>query len=353
MRTSIVFWRKCVSSPLNILITLAILFWLLKTIPQLLDWAIFKAVWNGHSSRDCANVDAACWLFVKLRFQQILYGAYPAAERWRVMLCGAAAVLALVIVASPMVRKKVLVSLVLTVAFPVVAGVLLRGGVLGLADVPTALWGGLFLTLVVALWTIASALPFGLGLALARRSKMPVVSNLAIIYIEVVRGLPLVGILFVAIVLFPLFVPPGVEVNALVRTLVAFSLFNAAIMAEVIRGGLQAVPKGQYEAALSLGLSHWQAMALSIIPQAIRASLPGIVNVSVSIAKETTIILIAGMFDFLGVLQASLIDPEWLVGDQIRQTAYFFAGIVFFAICFSLSCYSLHIERKLSPIGNK
>ncbi|MBF9235288.1 amino acid ABC transporter permease [Microvirga alba] len=353
MTRPIAFLRKCISSPLNALITLVILFWLLTTVPPFFDWAVFKAVWNGQSSRDCANVDAACWLFIRLRFQQILYGGYPATEHWRIMLCGATGLVALITLSSPVVRNKVFASLALTIVFPVFAGILLRGGVFGLAPVATAQWGGLMLTLVVALWTIASALPFGLGLALARRSKMPVVANLAIFYIDVMRGLPLVGLLFLAIVLFPLFVPPGVEVNALVRTLIAFSLFNAAIMAEVIRGGIQSVPKGQYEAAISLGLSHWQAMALSVIPQAIRAALPGIVNVSISIMKETTIILMAGMFDFLGVLQGSLIDPDWLIGDQIRQTAYFFAGLVFFVICFSLSRYSVYIERKLSPQGNK
>lgn len=343
------FLRKCISSPLNALITLAILYWLLKSAPQFLDWAVFRAVWSGESSRDCANIDAACWLFIRLRFEQILYGGYPATEHWRVWLCGAAGLLSLIIVSSPLVRHKVLVCLILTVAFPIFAGGLLRGGILGLAPVSTTKWGGLLLTLVVALWTIASALPLGLGLALARRSKMPVVANLATLYIDIIRGLPLVGILFVAIILFPLFVPPGVEVNALVRTLIAFSLFNAANMAEVIRGGIQSVPKGQYEAAVSLGLGHWQAMALSVIPQAIRAALPGIVNVSISIMKETTIVLMAGMLDFLGVLQGSLIDPDWLIGDQIRQTAYFFGGIVFFAICYSLSRYSALIERKLSP----
>jgi general L-amino acid transport system permease protein len=299
------------------------------------------------------NIDAACWLFIRLRFQQILYGGYPASEHWRILLCGAIALAAVITLSLPVVRNKVSASISLTLIFPVFAGILLRGGIFGLASVPTTQWGGLMLTLVVALWTIASALPLGLVLALARRSKMPVVANLAILYIDIIRGLPLVGLLFLAIVLFPLFVPPGVEINALVRALIAFSMFNAAIMAEVIRGGLQSVPKGQYEAAMSLGLNHWQAMGLSVIPQAIRAALPGIVNVSISIMKETTIILMAGMFDFLGVLQGSLLDPEWLIGDQIRQTAYLFAGLVFFAICFGLSRYSLYVERKFQTPGHR
>jgi len=161
------------------------------------------------------------------------------------------------------------------------------------------------------------------------------------------RGLPLVGVLFVAIVLFPMFVPPGVEFNALLRAMIAFTLFNAAGMAEVFRGGIQAVPRGQAEAAMSLGLGYWQTMGLCILPQALRAALPGIVNISIAIIKETTIILIAGLFDLLGVIQGALIDPEWNIGEQIRETAYFFVGTVFFVICFTLSRYSARLERRL------
>jgi general L-amino acid transport system permease protein len=153
--------------------------------------------------------------------------------------------------------------------------------------------------------------------------------------------------LFLAIVLFPLFIPPGIEINVLVRAMLAFTLFNAASMAEVIRGGIQAVPKGQTEAALSVGLGYWRTMTLCILPQAMRAALPGIVNVSIAIIKETTIILIAGLFDLLGVLQGALIDPEWNIGEHIRQTAYFFAGTVFFVICFTLSQLSARLERRL------
>ena len=347
------FLRNCFSSPVNTVISLLILAWLATTIPSFLNWSVFSAVWTGNSARDCANIDAACWLLVKLRYRQILFGGYPVDEVWRILLCFILGAAAFIFISLPLTRNKVSTSIAFLIVFPIVAGILLRGGLFGLEPVPTSHWGGLMLTLVVAFWTIASTLPLGLGLALARRSKLPVISTLAVFYIDLVRGLPLVGVLFLAIVLFPLFMPPGVEINALVRTLIAFSLFNAAIMAEVIRGGIQSVPKGQYEAATSLGLSHWQAMRLCIIPPALKAALPGIVNLSIAIMKETTIVLMAGMYDFLGVLQSSLIDPEWLIGDQIRQTAYFFAGLVFFAICFSLSRYSLHIERKLSPQASR
>jgi general L-amino acid transport system permease protein len=346
------FLRSCVSTPLNLLITAAIVYWVIRTVPPLVNWAVLDAVWSGSSARDCANVDAACWLFIKLRLKQILFGFYPAAQQWRILVCGAVGLVSTTVISLPWFRYKILGGLAVAILFPLFAGLLLYGGTLGLPVVPTKEWGGLFLTLVVAIWTIASALPLGLALALARRSRLPVLANFAVVYIDVIRGLPLVGLLFVAIVLFPLFVPPGVEINALLRVLIAFSLFNAANMAEVIRGGLQAVPAGQYEAAVALGLRSWQAMVLNIIPQALRATLPGIVNVSISIMKETTIVLMAGMFDFLGVLQGSLVDPEWLIGDQIRQTAYFFAGSVFFIICFGLSRYSLYIESKLGPQGH-
>jgi general L-amino acid transport system permease protein len=247
----------------------------------------------------------------------------------------------------PWRRGKLPAVLAALILYPVFAGIMLYGGVLGMPAVPTARWGGILLTVVIAAWTIAASLPLGLALALARRSGLPILAWLAVLYIDLMRGLPLVGILFVAIVLFPMFVPPGVDVDVLVRTLVAFALFNAANMAEVMRGGIQSVPKAQHEAAMALGLRPWQAMALCILPQAIRAAMPGIVNVSVAIIKETTIVLIAGLFDFLGVLQSGLVDPVWIIGDQIRQTAYFFAGVVFFVVCFGLSRFSARIERKL------
>ncbi|MEP9373482.1 amino acid ABC transporter permease [Mesorhizobium sp. KR1-2] len=347
MRGLISFLRQCVSTPLNIAISLAICLWLGLNLAELTRWAIIDAVWSGASPQACAGVDAACWLFIKERFGQILYGTYPREELWRVVLCGIAGLGLLVVFSLPWRRGKLLAVLATLIVFPVFAGIMLRGGIFGLTVVPTTRWGGMLLTVVIAAWTIATTLPLGLAVALARRSKLPVVAAFAACYIDLMRGLPLVGILFIAIVLFPLFVPPGMDIDALVRTLIAFALFNAANMAEVIRGGIQAVPRGQYEAAMALGLRHWQAMALTIIPQAVRAAMPGIVNVSVAIIKETTIVLIAGMFDFLGVLHSGLIDPAWIIGDQVRETAYFFAGVVFFVVCFGLSRYSARIERKL------
>ena len=347
MSRSIALLRRCVSSPINIVITAVILIWLARTLPHFIAWAVLDAVWSGASPRACAGVDAACWLFIRTYAAQLVYGNYPAGDQWRVVACAFAGIACLVALAISRRGQKSFIALSAIVLFPIFAALMLRGGIFGLTPVPTSEWGGMLLTLVIAVTTIASAIPLGLGLALARRSKLPVISRIATSYIEVVRGLPFVGVLFLAIVLFPLFVPPGVEVNVLIRTLAAFALFNAANMAEVFRGGMQAVPRGQYEACMALGLGYWRMMGFVVIPQTFRAALPGVVNVSISIMKETTIVLMAGMFDFLGVLQNALIDPQWLIGDQIRQTGYLFVGLVFFMICFGLSRASAHIERRL------
>jgi general L-amino acid transport system permease protein len=342
------FLRSCFATPLDALLSVAIIAALALIVPDFIRWALIDAVWRGGSGQDCAGIDGACWLFIRQRLDQILYGGYPVAERWRVVVPAAMGLLALVVLMLPRVRRKMMLAVFLLAAYAPVTAILLRGGVFGLSPVPTAEWGGLMLTITIAAWTIASAVPLGLVLALGRRSRLPVVATASAGYIEIMRGLPLVGILFVAIVLFPLFVPPGVEIDKLLRALIAFTLFNAANLAEVFRGGLQSVPSHQREAGTAIGLRPWQTGILVVIPQAVANALPGIVNVCVSIVKETTIVLIVGLFDVLGILQAGISDPAWLVGDQVRTTAYFFAGAVFWTICFSLSRYSARIERAMN-----
>ncbi len=347
MQAILSFLRRCVSTPFNALVTLLLCWLLWRYLPGLVDWLIVDAVWQGSSPQACANVDAACWLFIRLRFNQILFGLYPAAEQWRPILCAAIGAGWMISLNLSWGRWKGFINLGVALVFVVAAAILLRGGILGLPPVATSQWGGILLSVIVAAWTIASSIPLGLLLALARRSTLPVVSIMATLYIELIRGLPLVGVLFLAIVLFPLFVPPGIEVDVLLRTLTAFTLFNAANMAEAIRGGLQSVPKGQFEASMALGLGYWQTMIFTVIPQALRVALPGLINISISIIKETTIILMAGLFDFVGTLQGALLDPEWIIGDQVRVTAYVFASIVFFVVCFALSKYSARLERRL------
>jgi general L-amino acid transport system permease protein len=337
-----------VSTPLNLVLTLVMLAVLVATIPSFIEWGFLGAVWSGDSSASCAGTDAACWLFVRAHTDVILFGRYPKPEHWRVVLAGLLGLASVLVILLPGIRRKLAVATALLLIYPFVAAILLRGGIFGLAPEPTAYWGGLLLTTVVAATTIVTAIPLGLLLALGRRSTMPVIAMLAARYIDLTRGLPLVGVLFLAVVLLPVFMPPGVESNNLVSALIAFSLFNAAILAEVFRGGLQAVPRHQYEGGAALGLSHAQVMLRIVIPQAISAALPGIVNVCVEIVKETTLVLIVGLFDLLGVLQTAITDPEWLVSDQVRRTAYFFAALAFWTLCFSLSRYSARIERGVS-----
>jgi general L-amino acid transport system permease protein len=244
-------------------------------------------------------------------------------------------------------RLRVTTAAAMLAAGALAIGILMVGGTAGLRYVPTSLWGGVLLTVVIAAWTIATALPLGLMLALARRSELPVISAVAASVIDIVRSLPLVGLLFLMIVMFPLFVPPGVETDRLMRALVAFTIFNAASFAEVFRGGLQAVPDGQIEGGRSLGLAKWRVTALVVVPQAVAVSVPGLVNICIAIIKETTIVLILGLFDVVGVLQSGMADPDWLMAESVRTTAYVFAAFVFWVICFSLSRYSLALERRL------
>lgn len=337
------FARSCVATPLNIVLTLLTLFLLARTLPELIKWSLIDAVWSGSSARACEGHDAACWVFIRIRFSQLLYGPYPAAERWRIDLVAFLAVLAIGIAFT----TRRLAALVLLCALPLVAAPLLAGGVFGLKPVPTSDWGGMMLNILIALWSIATAIPVGLLLALGRRSAMPVIGYACAFFIELWRSLPLIGVLFLAVVMFPLFVPAGFASDKLVRALIAFTLFNAAIFAEVFRGGLQAIPVGQHEAARSLGLGYWRMTLLVVLPQVVRIVMPGMINACVSIIKETTVVLVIGLTEFLAVLQIAFADPEWLIGDQVRDTGYLFAALVFWSLCFGLSRYSARLDRGM------
>jgi len=234
----------------------------------------------------------------------------------------------------------------LFIAYPIVAFVLLTGGAFGLAPVATDKWGGLMLTLVVACVGMAASIPIGVLLALGRRSDMPVIRVLCVMFIEFWRGIPLITVLFMASVMLPLFLPPGMTFDKLLRALIGVSLFAGAYMAEVVRGGLQAIPRGQYEAAQSLGLGYWQTMGTVILPQALRLVVPGIANVAIALFKDTTLVLIISLFDFLGMIQTSLTDPKWL-GFAVE--GYVFAAAVFWVFCFSMSRFSVGLETDGRP----
>lgn len=335
--------RRLFYSPLAGLVSaigIALALWL---IGRLLGWAVFHAVWHGDSRAACTNAQGAllpgaCWPFIGHRLGQFIYGFYPVAQRWRVDL--AAALLVLSVPLALKTRARWFIAGL----YPVVAYTLLYGGVFGLPEVKTANWGGLLLTVVVALVGIVGSLPLGVLLALGRRSNLPLLRWLSIGFIELVRAVPLITVLFMASVMLPLFLPPGVNFDKLLRALIGMALFSAAYMAEVVRGGLQAIPKGQYEAASSLGLGYWRTMRLVVLPQALRIAIPGIVNTFIGLAKDTTLVAVIGLFDLIGIVSAASADSHWL---GFTTEGYVFIALIFWVLCFGMSRYSAHLERRL------
>ena len=317
----------------------AFLWWLL---PPLYDWAIRDATLWGDTKAACG--DGACWAFIRQRLPLFIFGLYPPAEQWRVVLAFVLLVACSVPVLRAGTRHVWIWTLVLLVVFPVVAGVLLAGGVAGLAPVDITLWGGLMLDVLVAFVAVAGALPLGVLLAFGRQSRRGVVRRLSIGFIELWRGVPLLTVLFMAAVMLPLFLPHGMNVDRLVRALVALVLFNAAYMAEVIRGGLQGVEPGQDEAATSLGLHWWQVQAFVVLPQAMRVAMPGIINTVVDLFKDTTLVTIVGLSDLLGAVNQAMKDPAWL---GLAKEGYAFSALVFFVCCFAMSAYGRSLERRL------
>jgi general L-amino acid transport system permease protein len=237
------------------------------------------------------------------------------------------------------------------VIYPILSYLLIAGGVFGLEEVETRQWGGMLITLLLAVTAIVTSVPLGILLALGRRSEMPVLSLLCTIFIEVVRGVPLVLVLFMAANMFPLFMPPGTNPDGLLKALVAFCLFASAYMAEVVRGGLQAIPKGQYEASKALGLSYWKLMVFIVMPQALKIVIPGIVNNFIGLFKDTSLVGVVSIFDLLNVVQSGFNDPKW-ASAQTGNTGYFALAMIYWVFCFAMSRYSMYIERKLNT-GHK
>jgi len=324
---------------------------LLVLIP-LVQWAFIHATWDAPNREACAaNTVGACWAFVKANFGQFMYGRYPDPERWRVNLFFVLMAAGIVPMAIPSVPFKGFNLLYIFVIFPVVSGFLLLGGLFGLTPVETAVWGGLFLTLVVSYVGMALSLPFGILLALGRRSAMPAVRMVCVFLIEVCRGVPLITVLFMAGILLPLFFPTGVSFDKLARALFGVSLFASCYMAEVIRGGLQAVPKGQYEGAKALGLGYWAMMRLIVLPQAIKIVIPGIVNTFIGLFKDTSLVYIISIFELLSTVRNSFTDPTWATSTT-AASGLVFAAAVFWIFCFGMSQYSQFTERRLST-GHK
>lgn len=349
--------KNLFSTPVNSVLTLLALLVLAWTLPRMLNWLFFDAVWTGADRTACLTIEqggalpagwsGACWPFVTSRFGQFMFGRYPVDERWRVLLTGALFIALLTPLLIPRIPWKRLNAILFFGVFPFVAYVLLVGGSFGLRYVETSLWGGLLVTLVISYVGIIVSLPLGILLALGRRSNMPIVKLLSVIFIEMVRGVPLVTVLFMASFMLPLFVPPGMSFDKLLRALIGVALFASAYMAEVIRGGLQAIPRGQYEGADSLGLGYWQKMGFIVMPQALKLVIPGIVNTFIGMFKDTTLVLIISMFDLLGVVKQNISgDPTWAT-PQTAKTGYIFAAVIFWVFCFGMSRYSQYMERRL------
>ena len=341
--------KNLFSSTTNIVITVLTLYFLYVIIPPMLNWLFLDAVFVADSRDDCRAIAAAagdelgaCWAFIGKRFQIFVYGFYPVEERWRVNLSFILMVAALIPILFDNIpnRKQ---ALWFSLAAPVIIGWLLIGG-MGLTAVPTDKFGGFMLTLVIGVTGIVGSLPLGIALALGRQSNMPALRMVCVAFIEFIRGVPLITLLFVASTMLNYFLPPGTTFDLLLRVLIMVTLFSSAYIAEVIRGGLQAIPKGQIEAADSMGLKYWQSMRLIILPQALKISIPGIVNTFIGLYKDTTLVIIIGLFDPLGMGRASLADTKW---QGLSTEIYVFVAIFFFVSCFAMARYSLFLEKKL------
>jgi general L-amino acid transport system permease protein len=336
----------------NSILTVVGLVVLVALIWPALRFLVIDAVWTGSSRADCTMETlgrpvGACWPFVQAKFAQFMYGFYPADQRWRVNLTYAIGAALLVPLLIPRIHHKGLNAIAFFGIFPVVGFVLLVGGVLGLDHVETRQWGGFLVTLVISFTGIIASLPLGILLALGRRSELPAVRALSVVFIEFWRGVPLITVLFFATYMVPLFLPGSWKIDALARVLIGVVLFAGAYLAEVVRGGLQAIGRGQFEAAHALGLGYWRMMALVILPQALKLVIPGLVNSFIALFKDTTLVLIVGIFDLLGQVRAAFADPNWATPVTLF-TGFAFAGLVYFVFSFGMSRYALYTERRLN-----
>ncbi len=310
-----------------------------------LQWALVHAHWTGASSEACEGDSGACWAFVIARWKPWLVGDYPSDQLWRAWSCFAGFALFW----SWVVRRshtaslqRVLLGFVL---LPAVFFLLLRGGG-PLPVVPPTRWGGLLLTLIATLVTFATALPIGLALALGRRSRLPVLRWLSTWFVEGMRAVPLLAVLFIAATLLPMFLPAGWNIDLFTRALVAFALFNAAMAAEVFRGGLQSVGRGQVEAATTVGLSDFHALRLVVLPQAITAVVPALVNIMIAVIKETTLLSVIGVNDLLGAIETGAKSPGWVGESNILTSGHVFLAMAYLAVCYGLSRYSRRLETQ-------
>jgi len=325
----------------NSLLTVVVLMLLWQLVPPFFRWAFIDSVWNTPAEA-CRDIDGACWSIIPRNISFILFGFFPDGEQWRPGLA-MALMLGLVIFSRNRKHWKKSLGVYWTIGL-IVMGTLMYGGVFGMQVVETARWSGLPLTFMLALFGMVAAYPLGVFLALGRQSRMPAIKTLCVVYIEMIRGVPLISLLFMSSVMFPLFLPEGVTIDKVLRAQVAIILFTAAYIAEVVRGGLQAMPRGQFEAADSIGLNYNQTMRLIILPQALKIVIPPSVGILLSAFKDTSLVVIIALYDVLKTTKVTLSNPKW---TGYSTEAYIFLAVLYFICCYAMSSYSRKLEKSL------
>jgi len=335
------------SSWINTAVTLVVLYFVVRWAIGFIEWGVVNAVWSvpDNQSQACRDLKGvgACWAVIAEKHRFILFGTYPFEEHWRPALCVLLFIGLYVVSAMRRFWRKELA--LVWIGTLTLIGVLMWGGVFGMPYVPQERWGGLVITLVLATFGLAFAFPLAVLVALGRRSSLPAIKALCVLYVELIRGVPLISLLFMASVMFPLFLPEGMNIDKLLRAQIAIILFAGAYLAEVVRGGLQALPKGQYEAADALGLSYWQKTGFIILPQALRLVIPPLVNTFIGFFKDTSLVLIIGIFDLLTAGKTAIIEPAW---QGFGVEVYLTVGAIYFVFCFAMSKYSQGLEAELN-----
>ena len=326
----------------NSILTLFIIFVLIKYTPPILNWFIFDADFAGSTKQDCTS-GGACWVFVKVWLKRFMYGMYPNAEQWRINIAFLIMIFSFGLMFILPQKFKKFIILFLLFIYPIIALNLISGGIFGLKWVETGAWGGLSLTLIVSAFALIFCFPVGMFLAMGRRSDLPAIKYCSIGFIELWRGVPLITVLFMSSVMFPMFLPEDFFMDKLVRVIIAITLFEAAYCAEVIRGGLQSLPRGQYDAAKSLGMGYWKMHIFVILPQALKLVIPGIANTFLALVKDTPLIFVVGLAELAGMLALAKTNPKWL---GFAMEGYIFASIIFWIICYAMSKYSYNLEAK-------
>jgi len=334
------------TSNFNAALSVSIVLLIIFALPPLLNWFIFDANIAGDTKEACTG-GGACWVYIKVWFNRFMYGMYPNAEQWRINVTFVVVLTFMVAGFFVPTKFKNYLSFYYAILLPIISFILIyfiiSGGSFGLIWVETGAWGGLSLTFIVSFFSLIFCFPLGIMLALGRRSDLPVVKYSSLSFIEFWRGVPLITVLFMSSVMFPMFLPDGTYVDKLIRVVVAITLFETAYTAEVIRGGLQALPRGQYDAAKSLGMDYWKMHIFVILPQALKLVIPGMANTFLALIKDTPLIFVVGLLEVVGMLNLAKANPKWL---GFSMEGYVFAGIIFWIICFSMSKYSQYLELK-------